>query len=113
VCAEPGEPIGVTCGISGVRLGRVQSLTRWNDEPGRRCEDVVAVLDRAIAAPIQELVSLPSGDVDRQSGCGGCEIPAEEFARSRFGTGRVGAGQQVGEDESCAAGPRGVPGRSR
>ncbi len=42
-----------------VRLARVQALTRWNDQPGRTQDEVLAVLDRAITATIMRLMSLP------------------------------------------------------
>ena len=42
-----------------VRLARVRSLTRWNDQAGRTQEEVLTVVDRAISATIMDLVSAP------------------------------------------------------
>ena len=42
-----------------VRRSRVQALTRWNDAPGRTREDVLGVLDQAIARVIQDLAAIP------------------------------------------------------
>jgi len=39
-----------------VRLARVQTLTRWNDTPGRTREQVLEVVDRAICRTIMTLV---------------------------------------------------------
>ena len=43
-----------------VRLAKVQWLTRWNDTPGRATEEVLEVLDRAIAGAVQNLAILPA-----------------------------------------------------
>lgn len=59
--AGPGEPVQGWLPVPSpqIRLARVQWLTRWNDAPERCREDVLAVLEGAIAATIQRLVSLP------------------------------------------------------
>jgi hypothetical protein len=43
----------------GVRLARVRTLTRWNDEAGRTQEEVLTVVDRAISATIMDLMAAP------------------------------------------------------
>jgi hypothetical protein len=43
-----------------VRQARVQALTRWNDARGRTSDEVLAVLDRAIARVIQDLAAIPA-----------------------------------------------------
>lgn len=43
-----------------VRRARVQALTRWNDAAGRTSDEVLAVLDRAIARVIQDLAAIPA-----------------------------------------------------
>jgi hypothetical protein len=43
-----------------VRLARVQWLTRWNDAPGRTNDEVLNILDRAIAGTVQNLATLPA-----------------------------------------------------
>lgn len=43
-----------------VRLARTQALTRWNDAQGRTSDEVLAILDRAIARVIQTLAALPA-----------------------------------------------------
>jgi hypothetical protein len=43
-----------------VRQARTQALTRWNDARGRTSDDVLAVLDRAIARVIQDLAAIPA-----------------------------------------------------
>jgi len=43
-----------------VRQAKVQALTRWNDAPERTGDEVLAVLDRAIARVIQNLAALPA-----------------------------------------------------
>jgi hypothetical protein len=43
-----------------VRQARVQTLTRWNDAAGRTGDEVLAVLDRAIARVIQDLAAIPA-----------------------------------------------------
>jgi hypothetical protein len=43
-----------------VRLAKVQWLTRWNDAPGRTTEEVLDILDRAIAGAVQNLAILPA-----------------------------------------------------
>jgi hypothetical protein len=42
-----------------VRLARIRTLTRWNDQAGRRRAEVVGVVDRAISATIMDLMSAP------------------------------------------------------
>jgi hypothetical protein len=43
-----------------VRQARTQALTRWNDAQGRTSDEVLAILDRAIARVIQTLAALPA-----------------------------------------------------
>ncbi len=43
-----------------VRQARVQTLTRWNDAAGRTGDEVLAVVDRAIARVIQDLAAIPA-----------------------------------------------------
>ena len=43
----------------GVRLARVRTLTRWNDQAGRTQEEVLTVVDRAISATIMDLMAAP------------------------------------------------------
>ncbi len=43
-----------------VRLAKVQWLTRWNDAPGRTTEEVLDILDRALAGAVQNLAILPA-----------------------------------------------------
>jgi hypothetical protein len=43
-----------------VRQAKTQALTRWNDTQGRTSDEVLAVLDRAIARVIQDLAALPA-----------------------------------------------------
>ena len=43
-----------------VRQARTQALTRWNDAQGRTSDEVLAVLDRAIARVIQDLAAIPA-----------------------------------------------------
>ena len=43
-----------------VRQARVQTLTRWNDAAGRTSDEVLAVVDRAIARVIQDLAAIPA-----------------------------------------------------
>jgi len=57
--ATPGRgPIMVSS--PQVRLAKVQWLTRWNDAPGRSTEEVLDILDRAIAGTVQNLAILPA-----------------------------------------------------
>ena len=44
-----------------VRVQRMRELARWNDEPGRTLDDVVAVLDRAAAAVVARVVEPARG----------------------------------------------------
>ena len=43
-----------------VRQARVQTLARWNDAAGRNGNEVLAVVDRAIALVIQDLAAIPA-----------------------------------------------------
>jgi hypothetical protein len=43
-----------------VRQAKVQALIRWNDAPGRTSDEVVAIVERAIARVIQNLAALPA-----------------------------------------------------
>jgi hypothetical protein len=58
-----GSPIGGLEPLSAppVRLARVQWLTRWNDQPGRTRDEVVDVVDRAIARTAQSLALATAG----------------------------------------------------
>lgn len=42
-----------------VRLARVRTLTRWNDQAGRSQGEILAVVDRAISVTIMDLMSVP------------------------------------------------------
>jgi hypothetical protein len=55
-------PEGVSDTVSSpqVRLRRVQTLTQWNDQAGRRREEVIGLLDRAIAGAMMRLVHSPA-----------------------------------------------------
>jgi hypothetical protein len=57
--ATPGAGL-LTVSSPQVRLAKVQWLTRWNDAPGRSTEEVLNILDRAIARAIQSLATLPA-----------------------------------------------------
>ena len=46
-----------------VRRAKIQALTRWNDAQGRTGNEVLAVLDRAIARVIQNLAAIPAPGV--------------------------------------------------
>jgi len=58
--ATPGRGPAVVVSSPQVRLARVQWLTRWNDAPGRTTEEVLDILDRAIAGAVQNLAMLPA-----------------------------------------------------
>ena len=55
----PGPGL-LTVSSPPVRQARVQALTRWNDARGRTSDEVLAVLDRAIARVIQDLAAIPA-----------------------------------------------------
>jgi hypothetical protein len=57
--ATPGPGL-LMVSSSPVRQARVQTLTRWNDAAGRTGDEVLAVLDRAIARVIQDLAAIPA-----------------------------------------------------
>ena len=57
--ATPGRGPAVVSSPQ-VRLAKVQWLTRWNDAPGRTTEEVLDILDRAIAGAVQNLAMLPA-----------------------------------------------------
>ncbi len=42
-----------------VRLARVRTLTRWNDQAERTQDEVLAVVDQAISATIMDLMAAP------------------------------------------------------
>jgi hypothetical protein len=46
-----------------VRAARIRDLTRWNDRPGRSREDVLRLLDLAIARAIMEAAHTPPATV--------------------------------------------------
>jgi hypothetical protein len=62
----PG-PGPLTVSSPPVRQARVQALTRWNDARGRTSDEVLAVLDRAIARVIQDLAALPAPGLPQPS----------------------------------------------
>lgn len=57
---EPAAPGMLSVSSPQVRQARTQALTRWNDARGRTGEEVLAILDRAIARVIQSLAVLPT-----------------------------------------------------
>jgi len=60
---QPTIPTGpglLTVSSPQVRQAKTRALTRWNDAQGRTSDEVLAVLDRAIARIIQNLVALPA-----------------------------------------------------
>ena len=57
--ATPGPGL-LTVSSPPVRQARTQVLTRWNDAHGRTSDEVLAVLDRAIARVIQDLAAIPA-----------------------------------------------------
>lgn len=56
-----------------VRQARVQALTRWNDAQGRTGDEVLGVLDRAIARVIQDLAAIPAPGLSAPS-LAGCPV---------------------------------------
>jgi hypothetical protein len=58
--ATTSGPGLLTVSSPPVRQARVQALTRWNDARGRTSDEVLAVLDRAIARVIQDLAAIPA-----------------------------------------------------
>jgi len=48
-------------------VAKTQALTRWNDAPDRTSDEVLAVLDRAIAPIIQTLAALPPPRLSRRA----------------------------------------------
>lgn len=52
-----------------VRQARVQALTRWNDTRGRTSDEVLSVLDRAIARVMQTLAALPAPRAEETHAC--------------------------------------------
>lgn len=57
--AAPGPGL-LTVSSPEVRRAKTQALARWNDTPGRTNDEVLAVLDRAIARVIQNLAVIPA-----------------------------------------------------
>ncbi len=57
--AAPGPGL-LTVSSPEVRQAKTQALTRWNDARGRTSDEVLAVLDRAIARVIQNLAAIPA-----------------------------------------------------
>ena len=90
---EPTAPGMLSVSSPQVRQARIQALTRWNDARGRTGEEILAILDRAIARVIQSLAVLPT------------PLPAPAAARplSRASGGR-GAALHLLDDEH-ARGP--------
>jgi hypothetical protein len=65
---QPATATGMlTVSSPQVRQARTQALTRWNDAQGRASDEVLAILDRAIARVIQTLAALPA---PRAAACG-------------------------------------------
>jgi hypothetical protein len=58
--AGPPGPSPLPVSAPQVRQAKVQALTRWNDTPERTGDEVLAVVDRAIARVIQNLAALPA-----------------------------------------------------
>jgi hypothetical protein len=61
--AATPEPGVLTVSSPQVRQAKTQTLTRWNDQQGRTSDEILAVLDRAIARVIQNLARLPAPGV--------------------------------------------------
>jgi hypothetical protein len=57
--ATPG-PSALTVSSPQIRQAKIQALTRWNDAQARTKDEVLAILDRAIARVIQNLAALPA-----------------------------------------------------
>lgn len=58
---QPATSTGMlTVSPPQVRQARTQALTRWNDAQERASDEVLAILDRAIARVIQTLAGLPA-----------------------------------------------------
>lgn len=59
-----GQPVTVTGMLTvsspQVRQARIQALTHWNDTQGRTIDEILMILDRAIAHVIQTLAALPA-----------------------------------------------------
>jgi hypothetical protein len=53
-----------------VRQAKTQALTRWNDAQGRTSDEVIAVVDRAIARVIQNLATFPAQPMPVAAGAG-------------------------------------------
>jgi hypothetical protein len=53
---ETGAPGSPDTGHPGARAARVRELARWNDEPTRCHDDVLGLLDRAVARTILQSV---------------------------------------------------------
>jgi hypothetical protein len=61
--AETPGPSPLPVSSPPVRQAKVQALTGWNDAPERTGDEVLAVVDRAIARVIQNLAALPAPQV--------------------------------------------------
>src|SRR5512135_601644 len=57
--AEPGPGL-LAVSSPQVRLAQVQTLTRWNDATGRTRDEVLGILDRAVARTILTLATVPA-----------------------------------------------------
>lgn len=57
--AQPGPGL-LAVSSPQVRLAQIQTLTRWNDATGRTSDEVLAILDRAIARTILSLAAVPA-----------------------------------------------------
>jgi hypothetical protein len=64
--ATPGPSV-LTASSPQVRQAKIQALTRWNDAQGRTSDEVLAILDRAIARVIQNLAAIPAPRVTRSN----------------------------------------------
>ncbi len=50
------QPLGVDAAVEH----RIQALTRWNDAKARTSDEVLAIMDRAIARTILGMASAPA-----------------------------------------------------
>lgn len=63
---QPAAATGMlTLSSPQVRQAKIQALTRWNDTEGRTGDEILLILDRAIARVIQTLASLPAPSCPR------------------------------------------------
>jgi hypothetical protein len=62
---HPGPSAAGRAAAPAVRAARMRDLVRWNDEPGRTRDEVLALLDRAISRGILSALGAPA--VQRRS----------------------------------------------